>query len=173
MASIRFRGREDVARLAAALDNAPNNLRRELVNGLKAAARPAVRDIKAAIRGADVSGRRTGRGRPFRASIPSRGLRGPMARAVDSQVSTRGDGARVDIVFKTERVPVRLQRLVKYVVGDSKRWRHPIMGNRRAWATQNAPNVWWRTLRPHIPRFNREVAQAVQRTEERLRQEAG
>lgn len=173
MASIRLRGREDLARVSAALDNAPNNLRRELVAGLKAAARPAVRDIKAAIRGADVSGRRTGRGRPFRAVVPSLGLRGPMARAVDSQVSTLSSGARVDIVLKAERVPARLQRLVRYVVGDSKRWRHPIMGNRRAWASQNAPNVWWKTLRPHLPRFNREVAAAVERTAQQLQREAG
>lgn len=193
MASIRFRGREDVARLSAALDNAPNNLRRELVTGLKAAARPAVRDIKAAIRSADVSGQPvTGRrvrirrdGTPvvvpirrFRAQIPSRGLRGPIARAVDSQVSTLGDGARVDLVLKMERVPVRIRKTVKYVAGSRQRWRHPIMGKKpdgtwRGGAGQNAPNVWWKTVKPHIPRFNREVAGAVQRTEERLRQEAG
>jgi len=173
VASIRFRGREDLPRVAAALDHAPNNLRRELVVALKAAARPAVRDLKAAIRAADVAGRRTGRGRPFRAAIPSRGLRAPMARAVDSQVSTLSSGARVDIVLKEERVPPRIRRVVKFVVGDAHRWRHPIMGRRRAWASQNAPNVWWKTLRPHIPDFNREVARAVQRTEEQLRREAG
>jgi len=178
VASIRFRGREDLPRVAAALDHAPNNLRRELVVALKAAARPAVRDVKAAIRAADVAGRRTGRGRPFRAAIPSRGLRAPMARAVDSQVSTLSSGARVDIVLKEERVPPRIRRVVKFVVGDAHRWRHPIMGKNRdgSWrgaASQNAPNVWWKTLRPHIPDFNREVARAVQRTEEQLRREAG
>jgi hypothetical protein len=64
-------------------------------------------------------------------------------------------------------VPLRARRIVKFIVGDSTRWRHPIMG-RSQWASQNAPNVWWKTLKPHLPRFRRTVDVAVADTARQL-----
>lgn len=169
---LTFRGRNTLDQTARALRRAPGNLRRELKDGLEDAAKPAVQALRSATRAADVRGRRRG-GRPFRAQIPSRGLRRPMARAIESDISTSATGARVDIRLREGSVPPRIRRLVKYVLGDANRWRHPVMGNRNAWVSQNAPNVWWKTLKPFLSRFNREVAEATRRTEEQLQREAG
>lgn len=171
MSTFRFRGQQDLAQISQALRRVHGNARRELTQSLRAAADPAVQDLRRAVRGADVSGRRAGGGRPFRARVPSRGLRGPIARAVRADVSTSASGARVVIEVREGAVPPRARQLIKYVVGDAKRWRHPIMGRRSRWASQNAPNVGWKTLRPHLPRFNRAVQSAVTRTEQQLTQE--
>jgi len=169
---LTFRGRNTIDQTARALRRAPGNLRRELKAGLEDAAKPAVTALRSATRTADVSGRRRG-GRPFRAVIPSLGLRAPMARSIEADISTSTTGARVDIRAREGSIPPRIRRLVKYVLGDSRRWRHPVMGNRSAWVSQNAPNVWWKTLKPFLPKFARSVAEATRRTEEQLRREAG
>jgi hypothetical protein len=170
---MRFRGRNTLDRTAVALRRAPGRLRSELTRGLRDASDPAVKALRRATETADVSGRRTSAKRRFTTPVRSRGLRRPMARAIEADISTSATGARADIRVRDGSVPPRIRRLVKYVLGDSKRWRHPVMGRRSRWASQNAPNVWWRTLRPMLPRYNREVQAATNRTENQLRREAG
>jgi hypothetical protein len=186
---LRFRGKSDLARVSQAMRRAPGNIRRELKEGLEAAPSPAVRDLKAATRVADVHGERVARSkvrrrrangkvyespiRRFVSGTPSLGLRGPMARAIEADISTSGTGARADIRLREGSVPPRIRRLVKYVLGSAKRWRHPVMGRKSRWVGQNAPGVWWPTLKPHLPRFAREVEKATRRAEEQLQREAG
>jgi hypothetical protein len=167
---LRVRGEQNLHRAAQVLRRAPAQLRREVKQGLERATRPLVNDLKREIRSANVAGRRVG-GRPFRDRIPSKGLRGPMARAVESDVTTSATGARADVRLRAQSVPVRVRRVVKFVVGDAQRWRHPIMGRRSRWAGQNAPNVWSKVVRRHMPRYNREVDAAVRLTDDWLERE--
>lgn len=168
MISIRLHGEDDLADVARRLRRGDGVLRRQLRSALTAAARPAVADLKRAITVADVSGRRTGRRPPFRARIAAPPLRSRLARAVESEISTSAGGPRVEIRLREGSLPARPRRLAKYIVGGAGRWRHPIMGRRSAWASQNAPNVWWKVLRRHLPRFRSEVDDAVADTARRL-----
>lgn len=155
-------------RVARRLDRANPMLQRQLLAGTRAAAEPIDRELRAAIRVADVRGRRTGARKRFRAHVGSKGLRAPIARAVETKISVQGSGPRAEIKINESRVPPRIRRVVKYVVGYASRWRHPIMGNRSRWAGQNAPNVWRKVVPPRLRRFNEEIEQAVERVSRRL-----
>jgi hypothetical protein len=49
------------------------------------------------------------------------------------------------------------------------RIRHPVFGNRRRWAQQNATPLWWdKTVRAHQPRITREVQRVVDDVRRRL-----
>lgn len=168
MISLRIRGEDQLAEVARRLRRGDQVLRGELLEGLRTAARPAVADIKRAISTADVSGRRTRSRRRFTARIVAPPLRARIARAVESDISTGGGDPRVTIRLREGSIPVRARLVVKYIVGSASRWRHPIMGRRSTWVSQNAPNVWWKTLQPHLPRFRAQVDRAVSDTARQL-----
>lgn len=164
MIQLRVYGEDQLDDIAQGLRRAPGTLRRDLTQGVRRAARPAAQAVKAAIVSADVSGRRTGARKRFTARIVAPPLRARIARAVEADISTSAGGPRVVFRLREGSIPMRARPLVKYIAGGSTRWRHPIMGRRSRWASQNAPNVWWRTLRPQLRRFRSEVDQALQRT---------
>ncbi len=161
-------GEDDLGDVARRLRRGDGVLRRELTTGLRTAATPAVVDLRGEIARADVSARRTRSRHRFTDSMPAPPLRRPIARAVEPHISTSAGGPRVEIRLREGSIPARARPLVKYIVGSASRWRHPIMGRRSTWVTQNAPNVWWRTLKKHLPRFRREVDQAVAHTARQL-----
>lgn len=182
MIRLTVHGEEELDRIAGRLVRARGNVRAELAQGLRRAAKPAVEDLKRAIRTADVHGKK----KPYRFRVVNgetkrkkirrftgRGvdtfpLRAPMARAVEAQISTGSDNPRVRIAMRTGSIPPRIRRVVKYVVGEAKRWRHPVMGNREVWVSQNAPNVWEPVARRHLDDFRREVDSAIDRAARRI-----
>lgn len=164
MIQLRVYGEDRLGDIARSLRRADGTLRRDLTQGVRRAADPAVRAVKAAIVTADVSGRRTGARKRFTAHVAAPPLRARIARAVEVDISTSSAGPRVVFRLREGSIPMRVRPLVKYIAGGSTRWRHPIMGRRSRWASQNAPNVWWKTLRPQLARFRREVDQALERT---------
>lgn len=168
MLRVRTHGGDQLRDLARRLDQAPALLQRQLLVGVQRAANPALQDLQREIRGANVAGRRVGGRKRFTAPMASRGLRGPIARAVEVRIGVRSGGARAEFRLDESRVSPRIRKTVKYVVGYAARWRHPIMGHRGRWAGQNAPNVWPHVMPRHLSRFNREVDAAVARVEQSL-----
>lgn len=171
MIEVRLRGEEALQRMSERLRRSPGILRRELTEALRAAARPAVLDLKREIETADVgvvrvSAKRRG---TFTKTIPAVApLRRSIARAVESDISTSGGDPRVRIWVREASIPIRIRRTVKFIVGNEKRWRHPVMGNRRVWVERRTPNVWQRVIPQHLRRFRREVDDAVAETARRI-----
>lgn len=168
MISVRVHGEAELARVARRLEQGQPMLQRRLLSGVRAAAEPIDRELRAAIRGADVAGRRTAARKRFTGRVVSRGLRAPIARAVQTNISVRGGGPRAEIKIDESRVSARIRPVVKYVVGYATRWRHPIMGRTSRWAGQNAPNVWKQVVPRRLGQFNREIGRAVDDVARRL-----
>lgn len=172
MIEVRLRGEANLRRLSERLRRSQGILRRELKEALREAARPAVVELKSEIEHAEVGVVRTSgvkkRG-TFRKTVPAMGpLRRPIARAVESDISTGSGDPRVRIWVREASIPARVRRVVKFIVGNEKRWRHPIMGNRKRWVERRTPNLWDQIIPKHLRRFRREVDEAVAETARRI-----
>jgi len=167
--TFRLRGQGELRDLSRDLRRAADkDLRAELIQALKAANEPMVRRLKRAFETARIRGmRKPGAKRRFTDVIPSKGLRRPMARAIEGQVRTSGSDPRAQLVLREDRVPVRIRPLIPMFAGASP-FRHPIMGNRDAWASQSIEDSWWPVIRPHIGDYRREVEQAVDRVADKI-----
>lgn len=148
---ITLAGAAEFAACATRLQAASKSLQRDLAQGLRRPTQTAVREIREAIITADMSGaRKFGATEPFTANIPSKGVKRPIARAVQGEVKIGGQEPRAVIGIRINEVPERIRPLVYYFTGQRRRrgyqrLRHPVMGNRHVWVGQRIPDVW------HIP----------------------
>ncbi|MEU2062906.1 hypothetical protein [Streptomyces sp. NPDC013455] len=136
------------------------NIRSSMQRRIRRAAEPLRDDLQDAIRGLAItsSGRASGkRGGP---SPTTRPLRASIAGAIRISVRNTGNpGARVWLdrsLLPPDIPPGLVNRL------NEGRLRHPVFGNRRRWAQQNATPLWWdKTVRQHTPRIERDVARVL------------
>ena len=136
------------------------NIRSSMQRRMRRAAEPLRDDLQDTIRGLNISsqGRKSGsRGGP---SPTTRPLRAGIAQAVRISVRTTGNpGARVwlDKNLLPPDIPIGVVNRL-----NEGRLRHPVFGNKRRWAQQNATPLWWdKTVRAHTPRITREVERVV------------
>lgn len=149
--------------IAARMRRCGAELRPRTTAALRKPTKEVYDKIRGGVLGADLSARRVG-GRPFRASMPSRGVRRPTAAALNWKVSTSAGGARAEVTFSASKIPARIRPLFPYWVGQKKRLRHPIMGRRKGrWVGQKIPNVW-RSSEDLRDRAARDVHNAVRET---------
>ena len=166
--NIRVIGTGQLLELSARLRRAGHeNIRASMQRRIRRAAEPLRNDLQSGIRGLNISsqGRKAGkRGGP---SPTTRPLRASIARAIRISVRTGGNpGAKVwlDRALLPDDIPVGLVNRI-----NDGRIRHPVFGNRRRWAQQNATPLWWdKTVRAHQPRITREVARVVDDVRRRL-----
>lgn len=134
-------------------------LKANFARRIRHAAEPLKSDLQSTIRGLSITsqGRKSGkRGGP---SPTTRPLRATLAGAIRISVRMGGNpGARVWV--DKALLPRDLRNMAATI--NEGRIRHPVFGNRRRWAQQNATPLWWdKTVRAHMPRMQREVARVI------------
>jgi hypothetical protein len=165
---IRITGTGQLLELSARLRRAGHeNIRSSFQRRLRRAAEPLRDDLQSGIRGLDIRspGRAAGkRGGP---SPTTRPLRDTIAQAIRISVRTGANpGAKVwlDRARLPSDIPMGLVNRI-----NEGRIRHPVYGNRRRWAQQNATPLWWdNTVRAHQPRITREVERIVDDVRRRI-----
>lgn len=161
MISVRFTGEDRVQRMARAVADGPDHLRENLGVAVRRATRPTLRDAKRAIMTNRIVGYRVG-GRRYRGPDGPKGLRAAIANAVAAEVNVGSLSPRVRFVVRTYQLGDR-RKLPGYIE-SGRRWRHPILGNRRAWASQSGQPWFEKAISKNRPLFEQRVNEAVTRT---------
>jgi hypothetical protein len=152
-------------------------VRRALTKGIQAEVRPAVADVKRAVKAINVRGvkghgtRR--RERSYAVRYPkgrlktgSFGLRSSVARTIKSRVKYSGNTVGVRVYSDPSAMPNK-QRRLPYHLNNPKGWRHPTWGNRDRWVKQYGEPYFDVTLARHTPRIR---GSAVSHVDEALRE---
>lgn len=136
------------------------NIRSSMQRRIRRAAEPLRDDLQDSIRHLAITSQGRGGGKRGGPSPTTRPLRATIAEAIRISVRTTGDpGARVWV--DRSRLPSDIPMGVVNRLNEG-RLRHPVFGNKRRWAQQNANPGWWdSTVRDHRDRMTREVERVV------------
>lgn len=164
--SVGIVGREKLTAVARDLRRGQGRLRRELTQGIKAAAEETLRDVRQAWETMPIRGQRVpGAKRPFVKKMPGTRIRHRIARVTEAEVTTSTSGPRARFVVRSDRLGNA--RNVPYHL-DNGRLRHPIMGDRHHWANQYGQPTFYKTIRDDRPKFEKQADAALDRTAEAI-----
>lgn len=134
--SIQLHHGNDLRRISRELRRMDSpEIKKRFRKELRAAARPLVPKVRAAIRAT-----------PSSRSYSADGLRGLMVKATRLEIKTASREAGVAIRVDGRKMPAHMKSLPAMVEG-TKRWRHPVFGNRENWVDQRKEPYFYRTLR--------------------------
>lgn len=160
MFRVQVYGEDRIIRMGRAVASGPDELRLQYARSVTRAGQRTLREVKQAARRIQVVGFRAGKRRYTGPSVPKR-LRQRIAAAVQLDLHTGTLSPRAQFVVRTAQVGAG--RVPEHIEAG-RRWRHPIMGNRKAWASSQGKPWFERTIVQAMPRFERDVEQAVERT---------
>lgn len=150
---------KDLAQLSRDLRRAGSkDLKKDTMKRLRKTVQPIVPQIRSAVK-ATPAGSDSGRSKKAREARP-RKLRDATARGVQVKVSLTGRYAGVRLRVDTRHFPDGEKNLPKYLEGTLPRWRSPSWGH-DPWKTQKPHPYFFKTIRPHIPRVQEEVAKVL------------
>ncbi|MDH6435612.1 hypothetical protein M2158_004089 [Streptomyces sp. SAI-144] len=143
------------------------NIRQSYLRRTRRAAEPLRSDLQDSIRHLVISSQGRGAGKRGGPSPTTRPLRATIASAIRISVRTTGDpGARVwlDRSLLPSDITVGLVNKL-----NDGRLRHPVFGNKRRWAQQNADPGWWdKPVRDHTARITREMERVADDVRRRI-----
>lgn len=160
MFRVQVTGERGIANMARAVANGPDELRHQYDRSIRRAGRDTLREVKRAAARVPIRGYPAGK-RKYRGPSTPKGLRARLAAAVAMDLNTGTLSPRAQFIVRTNLVGAG--RVPEYIE-SGKRWRHPIMGNRKAWATSQGKPWFEVTVRRNYPQFERRINEALERT---------
>lgn len=165
MLSLTIKGQRELQKLAEDLRRGKGTLRQELTKAFKAAGDATLKKIKRNVETMSIRGRRKG-GRPFRDHRPGTNIRRRISRVTELEVSTSAADPRVKFVVRTDRLGDA--RNLPWHFDSGKVFRHPIMGNRSAWAGQSGQPWFYDEARSSRDLFVDKCDEAIDRTIQKI-----
>ncbi len=171
MFRVQVSGEQAIRRMARAIGDGPDELRRQYDRTVRNAGQRTLRDVKQAARRIEVRGFRTGGRRRYRGPHEPKQLRRRIADAVKLDLNTGTLSPRAQFVVLTGQVGAG--RVPEYIEAGEK-WRHPIMGARGkgSWAQQQGKPWFEVTVQRTRPRWERDIEQALTRTARQMERNA-
>lgn len=146
---------------ARALRGGQGKLRQELTKAFRDAGKETLREVKRNAETMQIRGRRHG-GRRFTARMPGTNIRHRIARVTELEISTSAGDPKVRFIVRSDRLGDASE--LPWHFDSGKVFRHPIMGNRSAWAGQSGKPWFRETIRRDLAKFETECDKAIERT---------
>jgi hypothetical protein len=159
--SLTVKGADDLRRVSNALKHGQGTLRKELTKAFRDAGKQTLERVKNNARTMGIRGRRKG-GRPFTDHMPGTNIRARIARVTELEVSSGGGDPRVKFIVRSERLGSA--RSLPAYFDSGVTFRHPIMGNRQAWAGQSGEPWFYKEIKRDLDVFERKCEDAIDRT---------
>jgi len=172
--TLRVKRAEDLAKVAALLREAPKKLRRELGVAFRDAGQETLYAIRGNILAMNIRGRKKpGAKRRFKDIRPGTSLRQRIADAVKLDVKVGSDNPHVSFTVDSASMGgARGGGNIPFQLENSGRWRHPIMGNRHAWAVNVGEKGWfYDEAKAAREEFEKAIDEAIDRFVEELGEE--
>ena len=159
--SLTVAGQAELREISERLRRGQGILRRELTKAFKDAGNRTLRRVKANALTMRIRGRRHG-GRPFTAHTAGGNIRARIARVTELEVSTGSGDPRVKFVVRSDRLGNA--RNVPYHLDSGRVFRHPIMGNRQAWAGSSGQPWFVKEIKQDLDIFVAKCDDAIENT---------
>lgn len=152
---------DDVKNLAKVLRKVSPQLGREMRKAVREAAKPVITDMRSEIGGNTMRAYGTGV-HAYDGPAGAGGITGKMQRNIRMRIS----GGRVRIYVPAAGSIGKIAASID--AGQS--WRHPVMGNRKAWVSQTGSATGWftKTAHKHYPTVRVKVQDALEDTARKI-----
>ena len=162
MLRLTVKGAQDLERVARDLRRAKGTLRRELTSAFKSAGNETLRRVKRNVETMDIRGYRTRSKHRFVHHGGSGGIRRRISRATELDVSSSAADPRVR--FQVDTASLGNARNVPWHLDQGRVFRHPVMGNRNAWAGSSGTPWFYNEIRSDVRVFEDRCDDAIDRT---------